>query len=363
MKKVKIEQNKKVRKRKENSKSINTQNKYKGDWLKFTDYCIYKHNCSPTDVDGLESAYNLVAEYLDWLDDDPEAKLYKGISSIKGREKINNNPYSLTNSKSFVSKSYKASTIKRILASITYKYRMSGFQFDRKHPDISETIASIEINQKNIRSGEAKELLKEDIINIIDAIPEDKNDFRAIRDKALILLGFYSFCRRSELLGMKYNHLDFLDEGIQILIPFSKTDQIGEGRYIFVAIKNDKYCPVKSLKDWLEIIRIEKEDPLFYSINKSNKFNKYKLNKNNQKISLSDSSFVKILKKRATDAGLNEVEKISGHSLRRGAISEARRNDLSINDIKAQSGHKSSQMIDLYSKVSDIKKTSVTKKI
>ena len=100
-----------------------------------------------------------------------------------------------------------------------------------------------------------------------------------------------------------------------------------------------------------------------YSINKSNKFNKYKLNKNNQKISLSDSSFVKILKKRATDAGLNEVEKISGHSLRRGAISEARRNDLSINDIKAQSGHKSSQMIDLYSKVSDIKKTSVTKKI
>ena len=59
----------------------------------------------------------------------------------------------------------------------------------------------------------------------------------------------------------------------------------------------------------------------------------------------------------------HEIEKISGHSLRRGAISEARRNDLSINDIKAQSGHKSSQMIDLYSKVSDIKKTSVTKKI
>ena len=67
MKKVSIKQSKNVLKRKENSKSINTQNKYNGDWLKFIDYCKYKHNCSPTDVDGLESAYNLVAEYLDCL--------------------------------------------------------------------------------------------------------------------------------------------------------------------------------------------------------------------------------------------------------------------------------------------------------
>mgnify|MGYP001302206446 CR=1 FL=1 len=352
---VKITINDNVSKLKQKSKAKNTQDKYEGDWLKFTNYCQNKYLCNPLDVDDLDSAYALTANYMDWLHEDPEAKVFKGSSNIPGREKLNNNPYS--------SSPYKASTIQRILASITYKYRMNGFQFDRKHPDISETIASIQINQKNIRSGEAKELLKDDIIKIIDSIPEDENDFRAIRDKALILLGFYSFCRRSEILGMKFNHLEFLDEGIQILIPFSKTDQIGEGRYIFIAKKNDKYCPVNSLKKWLEIIRIENEDPLFYSINKSNKFNKYMLNKKNQKISLSDSSFVKILKNRAQLAGLNEIEKISGHSLRRGAISEARRNDLSINDIKAQSGHKSSQMIDLYSKVSDIKKTSVTKKI
>ena len=363
MRKVIIKQNKKILKRKESSKAVNTQNKYNGDWLKFSDYCKFKHGCLPTEVDGLESAYNLVAEYIDWLDDDPEAKMYKGLSSIKGREKINNNPYALPTSRSFVSKSYKASTIKRILASITYKYRMNGFQFDRKHPDISETLDSIERNQKNIRSGEAKELMKEDIIKIIDAIPDDDNDYRSLRDKALILLGFYSFCRRSELLGMRFNHLEFLEEGIQILIPYSKTDQVGEGRYIFIAKKDDKYCPVTSLKNWLNVIQIDKEDPLFYAINKSNKFNKYSLNKQNQKLSLSDASFVKILKKRADLANLNNIEKISGHSLRRGAISEARKNNISINDIMTQSGHKTSQMIDLYSKVSDIIKINVTKKI
>ena len=103
---VKISLNDKVSKLREKSKAKNTKDKYHGDWLKFIDYCKYKHNCSPTDVDGLESAYNLVAEYLDWLDDDPEAKMYKGTSSIKGRENINNNPYSIASSKSFVSKSY-----------------------------------------------------------------------------------------------------------------------------------------------------------------------------------------------------------------------------------------------------------------
>ena len=146
---------------------------------------------------------------------DPEAKLLKGKSLIKGRETINNNPYSRS--------SYKSSTIQRILASITYKYRVNGFPFDRKNPNISETISAIVRDEKNQKSGQARELLKNDIVQIIDTIPNNNEDLRNIRDKALILMGFYSFCRRSELLGMKFEHLNFGDDGIQILIPFSKT--------------------------------------------------------------------------------------------------------------------------------------------
>ena len=107
------EVNEKVSKLKEKSKAKNTQDKYNGDWLKFIDYCKNKYNCSPLDVDDLESAYALTANYMDWLHEDPEAKILKGTSNIPGREKLNNNPYS--------SSAYKASTIQRILASITYK--------------------------------------------------------------------------------------------------------------------------------------------------------------------------------------------------------------------------------------------------
>jgi len=56
---VKISLNDNVNKLKEKSKAKNTQDKYNGDWLKFIEYCKNKYNCSPLDVDDLESAYAL----------------------------------------------------------------------------------------------------------------------------------------------------------------------------------------------------------------------------------------------------------------------------------------------------------------
>ena len=351
---VKITINDNVAKLKEKSKAKSTQDKYEGDWLKFIDYCKKKYNCNPLDVDDLESAYALTANYMDWLHEDPEAKLLKGKSLIKGRETMNNNPYSRS--------SYKSSTIQRILASITYKYRINGFPFDRKNPNISETISAIVRDDKNQKSGQARELLKNDIVQVIDAIPNNNEDLRNIRDKALILVGFYSFCRRSELLGMQYEHLNFVDDGIQILIPFSKTDQTGEGRVIFLPKTNDNYCPNSALHEWLEKAMIN-SGPLFYKINKSNTVEKYTLNQKNSKVSLTDTHFVLILKKRSNIAGLENTKKISGHSLRIGAITQASMNGVPTHEIMAQSGHKTTQMIDRYTKLSNIRETSAAKKI
>ena len=179
---VKITVNDNVTKLKKKSKSKNTQDKYQGDWLKFIKYCKNKYKCDPLDVDDLDSAYALTANYIDWLHEDPEARTLKGTSNIKGREKVNNNPYSST--------SYKASTIQRILASITYKYRLNNFQFDRKNPNIAETISAIVRNEKNLKSGQAKEILKSDIERIINSIKDDLDDLSTFRDKALILIGF-----------------------------------------------------------------------------------------------------------------------------------------------------------------------------
>jgi len=353
---VKIILNENVTKLKEKSKAKNTKDKYKGDWLKFIDYCKNKYSCNPLDVDDLGSAYALTCNYLDWLHEDPEAKILKGTSNMPGREKINNNPYS--------SSAYKASTIQRILASITYKYRVNGFQFDRKNSNISETIGAIVRDEKNNKPGQAKELLRKDIEQIINSIPINNDDYKNIRDKALILVGYFSFCRRSELLGMQYEHLTYDNDGVQIMIPFSKTDQKGEGRVIFLQKRDDspKYCPVKALNEWLELSMIN-SGPLFYRIDKANSIRKYELNEKNKKISLTDTSFVLILKKRAKEAGLNDCDKISGHSLRIGSITQARMNGVPTHEIMKMSGHKTEQMINRYTKITDIKSISVGKKI
>ena len=87
------------------------------------------------------------------------------------------------------------------------------------------------------------------------------------------------------------------------------------------------------------------------------------MNYKNQKVSLNDSSFVLMLKKRATTAGIDDCNKISGHSLRIGSITQARMNGVPTHEIMAQSGHKTTQMIDRYTKLSNIRETSAAKKI
>tara|TARA_B100000925_G_scaffold255000_1_gene208159 strand:- start:198 stop:683 length:486 start_codon:yes stop_codon:yes gene_type:complete len=161
---------------------------------------------------------------------------------------------------------------------------------------------------------------------------------------------------------MKYEHLNFEEDGVQVLIPFSKTDQKGEGRMIWLPKTNTSYCPVSALKNWLEVALID-SGPLFYKINKANNIEKYILNNKNQKVSLTDTSFVLILKKRAEDAGLEDCNKISGHSLRIGSITQARMNGVPTHEIMAQSGHKTTQMIDRYTKLTNIKETSAAKKL
>ena len=351
---VKITINDNVSKLKQKSKAKNTQDKYEGDWLKFTNYCQNKYLCNPLDVDDLDSAYALTANYMDWLHEDPEATVFKGSSNMPGREKLNNNPYS--------SSPYKASTIQRILASITYKYRINNFDFDRKNPQIAETMAAISRN-KEIKPGQKKELLKEDIIKIVDPLFNSDNA-TDIRDKALILLGFYSFCRRSEILAIQYEDLIFSDDGsIQVRINFSKTDQTGVGRVIDLPKKEDQYCPVKSLNEWLEIVQV-KSGPLFYKINKSKVIESHKLNENKGfvKRSLTAAGFVKILKQRSTNVGIDSIN-IGAHSLRIGAITQSRMDNVPTHEIMAQSGHSTTQMIDRYTKVTDIKKNSAARKI
>ena len=69
----------------------------------------------------------------------------------------------------------------------------------------------------------------------------------------LILIGFSGGFRRNEIVSLDYDDLNFVSEGLKINIRRSKTDQYGEGSVKALPyFDNIKYCPVITLKKWIE---------------------------------------------------------------------------------------------------------------
>jgi integrase len=64
-----------------------------------------------------------------------------------------------------------------------------------------------------------------------------RGDELGLRDAALLRVAYDTGCRRSELVGIDVHHIEGPDaEGAGVLfIPSSKTDQIGEGAYAYLA--------------------------------------------------------------------------------------------------------------------------------
>jgi len=112
----------------------------------------------------------------------------------------------------------KFSTIKRRLVSIVIANRLKGHHIDTKHPVINENLKSIKRKIGSIQIGKkplSLEDLKKIIISINTNLKIHKN--RKIRDKALLLIGFAGGFRRSELVNLDFQDIEFVNEGIKII--------------------------------------------------------------------------------------------------------------------------------------------------
>ena len=91
----------------------------------------------------------------------------------------------------------------------------------------------------------------------------------AIRDRALLLLGFAMAARRSELAALQV--ADIADDagGLLIMVRSSKTDQEGKGTTVAV-VRGEVACPVEALNAWLAAAGIA-EGPVFRPINRHGK--------------------------------------------------------------------------------------------
>jgi len=235
----------------------------------------------------------------------------------------------------------KYSTLKRRLASIAILHKTKGHYIDTKHPIIIENLMGIKRKNGTNQKGK-KPILINDLKKIIEAIYQsnEKNN-KKIRDKALILIGFSGGFRRSELVNIDYEDIDFVSEGIKIFIKKSKTDQSGEGMIKAIPyFDNQKFCPVIAIKNWIELINL-KRGKIF---------------------NISDKNVALIIKKYTNLAGLDS-EKYAGHSLRSGFATSAAEAGAEERNIMTMTGHKSTEMVRRYIKEANLFKNNALNKI
>ena len=156
-----------------------------------------------------------------------------------------------------LSKSSKFSTLKRRIASISVIHKLKGHYLDTKHPIIAENLMGIK-RKIGVKQISKKPLLINDLKLIIKLIDQEKNEYKKYQNRALLLIGFAGGFRRSELVSIEYEDIDFVNEGVKILVKRSKTDQTGLGMTKAIPyFENKIYCPVLSLKEWLTHAKIK----------------------------------------------------------------------------------------------------------
>ena len=250
-------------------------------------------------------------------------------------------------------KDVKMSTLRRRLVSIGVIHKFKGHYLDTKHPSIIENIMGIKRRKGSIQKGK-KPLLINNLKQIIDVIDSYNNEeIKKFRDRSLILIGFSGGFRRNEIVSLDYEDLDFVGEGLKINLKRSKTDQFGEG-----AVKglpyfdNSQYCPVLSLKKWIELSNIQ-SGPLFRRFTKGSKLTENRLT--DQTVALLIKEYLKL-------AGI-DGKNYSGHSLRSGFATSAAESGAEERSIMAMTGHKSTEMVRRYIKEANLFKNNPLNKI
>jgi site-specific recombinase XerD len=235
----------------------------------------------------------------------------------------------------------KYSTLKRRLASISIIHKTRGHYIDTKHPIIVENLMGIKRTNGSNQKGK-KPLLINDLKILIKAIDESKEkNIRKFRDKALVLIGFSGGFRRSELVDIEYEDIEFVEEGVKIFVKRSKTDQSGEGMTKAIPyFDNINFCPVKALNKW--VVESELKEGKIFNI--------------------SDKSVALIIKKYANYAGL-DAHRYAGHSLRSGFATSTAESGAEERNIMAMTGHKSTEMVRRYIKEANLFKNNALNKV
>lgn len=232
----------------------------------------------------------------------------------------------------------KVSTIDRSVSAITYYYKRAGKPSPRQDPAVAAVYRGAR-RKIGIAPEQVAAILPTQLQRMIEALPTTTHQrLRSLRNRAALAVGLFGGFRRSELLALNVDDVEFVPDGLKIKIRRSKTDQEGRGRTLGLPYASVlSVCPVRSLREWLDVSGV-KEGPIFRTISRDG------LEVLDTR--LCERQFADVVKSAAQRIGLEG--KYAAHSLRAGLVTAAVAAKKNPKAIMQQTGHKTIEMIMRY---------------
>lgn len=197
------------------------------------------------------------------------------------------------------------STVRRRLYAIRKAHRLLHLPDPTYDEEINLTFRRVR-RAKHTRPKQAKGMTRKYLDRFLDVQPDNP---WGLRNRAMLSLGYELLTRRSELVALMTDDLEFLSDGTsRVIIRRSKADPLGQGRIAFTSEKT-----TKAVHDWLAW-RGPDISFLFCPIYQGKVVDR----------DLSATTVKRLVKSAAKNAGLEQeiIDAFSGHSLRVGAAQD-----------------------------------------
>lgn len=222
-------------------------------------------------------------------------------------------------------------TLKHRLAALAQWHHAHGFADPTRAPIVHKVLKGIQTLHPSqekratplqlTQLGQVADWL-DDAADAASTRGEPADRLRHLRDRALVLLGFWRGFRGDELVRLQVQDLRLVPgEGMTCFLPHTKGDRQHAGRTYKVPALS-RWCPVAATSAWVDAANLH-EGPLLRAIDQWGGI---------ADTSLHPNSLVRLLRRIFREAGLAAPDDYSSHSLRRGFAGWANANGW---DVKA----------------------------
>jgi len=335
------------------ARSENTLAAYRADWDGFSSWCA-RHG-----VTALPAEAGVVAAYL------AEAA---NATAVRGRSA----PWR-----------YSPATLARWLATINKAHDLAGHRAPGRDATVRDTLAGI----RRTRAKPPKRktpLLLADLEHIVAGIPVTgwPTAPGGIRNRCLLVMGWVGAFRRSELAGLTVDDVTLHpDDGLHVLLRVSKTDPEAEGRtYALPYARQTVLCAPCAWLRWRRVIdaadgvdggpggrpgviratrNLEIDSHVCRSTQPAHRdagggaVPLFRAVKANGTVGgpIDGHAITAVVKQAAAAVGF-APEKIGGHSLRAGFVTQAFRVGADAHSIMRQTGHADPKTLEIYARES-----------